>query len=94
VGFSAVMPQHWAGQRSEPSLSPPSPSGAIPVATATASPPLAAPGVRVASHGLTVWPRSSLCQCHRTVIVARLVRPIGIAPAALSRATFGASWRG
>jgi len=50
--------------------------------------------VRVASHGLTVWPHNSLWQCHRTVIVARLVRPIGIAPAALSRATSGASWLG
>jgi hypothetical protein len=40
-----VTPQHWAGQRSEPAPSLPRPSGAMPVATATASPPLEPPGV-------------------------------------------------
>jgi hypothetical protein len=39
-------------QRAEPVAA--QPRGAIPAATATASPPLEAPGVRAASHGLTV----------------------------------------
>src|SRR4029450_3299393 len=32
VGFSALAPQHWAGWRSDPSPSLPSPNGLIPVA--------------------------------------------------------------
>jgi hypothetical protein len=43
VGFSAEMPQHWAGQRSDPRPSFPSPRGVMPVASAAASPPLEAP---------------------------------------------------
>ncbi len=64
----------------------------MPVATATASPPLVPPGVRCGSHGLTVSPNSWLTVC--TPAIARsgmLVRPIGIAPAARSRRTGGAS---
>jgi hypothetical protein len=56
VGFSALTPQHWAGWRSDPSPSLPSPSGLIPVARAAASPALEAPAVRDRSHGLTVGP--------------------------------------
>jgi hypothetical protein len=47
-------------------------------------------GVWSASHGLTVAPYSSLSQCQRTAMVARLLRPTGIAPAARSRSTSGA----
>ena len=91
VGFSDPMPQHWDGHRSNPKPSLPSPSGVMPVARAAASPPLEAPGVRDRSHGLTVAPRSSLSQTQPTPYVGRLVRPIGIAPAAFSRSTTGAS---
>ena len=65
VGFSAAMPQHWAGWRSDPSPSLPSPNGLMPVAIAAASPALEAPGVRVRSHGLIVAPHSSLSVCQR-----------------------------
>ena len=88
------MPQHWAGQRSDPSPSFPSPRGVMPVASAAASPPLEAPGVRERSHGLTVAHQSSLSVCQRTVIVGQLVRPIGIAPAWRIRSTPGASRSG
>jgi hypothetical protein len=91
VGFSTLIPQHWAGQRSEPSPSLPSPNGLIPVASAAASPPLDAPGVRDRSHGFTVAPHSSLSVCQRRVKLGQLVRPIGIAPAARIRSTTGAS---
>ena len=94
VGFSAPMPQHCAGQRSDPSPSLPRPNGVIPVARAAASPPLEAPGVRRRSHGFTVAPHSSQSECQRTAMVARLVRPIGIAPAARTRWTLGASRAG
>ena len=91
VGLSTQMPQHWAGQRRDPSPSLPTPNGVMPVASAAASPPLEAPGVRDLSQGLMVAPHSSLTQCQRTAMVARLVWPIGIAPAARRRSTWGAS---
>src|SRR5512132_127182 len=94
VGFSATMPQHWAGWRSDPRPSLPSPNGLIPVAIAAASPALDAPGVRVRSHGLTVALHSSLSQCQRSAPLGRFVRPIGIAPAAFIRSTIGASRAG
>ena len=94
VGLSTLIPQHWAGQRSEPSPSLPSPKGVMPVASAAASPPLDAPGVRDRSHGFTVAPQSSLSVCQRTVKLGQLVRPIGMAPAARIRSTMGASVRG
>ncbi len=73
VGLRVVTPQHWAGQRRDPSPSLPSPRGDIPVARAAASPPLEAPGVRAASQGLTVGPHNSLSVCQRTVMVGQLV---------------------
>ncbi len=94
VGLSAAMPQHWAGWRSDPRPSLPSPNGLIPVAIAAASPALDAPGVLVRSHGLTVAPHSSLSQCQRIAPVGRFVRPIAIAPAAFIRSTIGASRAG
>ncbi len=91
-GLSAATPQNWAGTRSDPPESLPSPSAAMPVATATASPPLVPPGVRPRSHGLTVSPYSSLRVCMPARIsVGMLACPIGMAPAARSRATGGAS---
>lgn len=53
-GLMAVIPQNWAGIRSEPPRSLPRPSGVIPVARATASPPDEPPGVRAGSHGFRV----------------------------------------
>jgi hypothetical protein len=94
VGFSAVTPQHWAGQRSDPSVSFPRPSGVMPVASAAASPPLDPPGVRDWFHGLTVAPHSSLSVCQPIAKSGRLVQPIGIAPAARIRSTAGASMAG
>jgi len=91
VGFSDAMPQHWDGHRSDPKPSLPSPSGVMPAARAAASPPLEAPRVRDRSHGLTVAPCTSLSQTQPAPYVGRLVRPTGIAPAAFSRSTTGAS---
>jgi hypothetical protein len=91
VGLSTLIPQHWAGWRSDPSPSLPRPSGLMPVARAAASPALEAPAVRDRSQGLIVGPYSSLSVCQRSAKVGRLVRPIGIAPAALRRSTTEAS---
>lgn len=91
-GFSPATPQNCAGTRTDPPESLPSPSAAMPVATATASPPLLPPGVRLLSHGLTVSPNSSLRVCIPAGIrVGMLLCPMGMAPAARSRATGGAS---
>ena len=94
VGLSEQMPLHWAGQRSDPPRSLPRPSGVMPVARAAPSPPLEPPGVRDASHGLRVAPCIALSVCQRRAKSGRLVRPIGIAPAARRCATAGASTAG
>jgi hypothetical protein len=44
-------------------MSVPSATATIPVASATAAPPLLPPGVRVGSYGLRVTPNSGLCVC-------------------------------
>jgi hypothetical protein len=45
VGLIEAIPQQWAGLRSEPPMSLPSPIGDIPEAIAEASPPLEPPAV-------------------------------------------------
>ncbi len=58
-GLSPKSPQQAAGIRIEPPPSPPIAAAAIPVATATALPPLDPPGERVGSQGLRVGPNAS-----------------------------------
>lgn len=54
----------------------------MPVATATPSPPLLPPGVRLRHHGLTVSPNNSLRLCiPARTRVGMLLWPIGMAPA-------------
>jgi uncharacterized membrane protein len=67
------------------------PERGLPTATATASPPLDPPGVRVGSQGLRVAACRLESVCQRSSRSGRLVRAIGIAPAARNRATAGAS---
>ncbi|EWS52603.1 hypothetical protein X551_04608 [Methylibium sp. T29] len=85
------MPQALAGLRSEPPMSLPRPIAAMPVASATASPPLEPPAVRPGFQGLSVAPCRLLSVCTRSARSGRLVRAIGIAPAARMRCTVGAS---
>jgi len=73
VGLSVLTPQHWAGQRSEPSPSAPIPSEVIRVVKAAASPPVEAPGSGYDPRGLIVAPHTSLTQCQRTAKLARFV---------------------
>ena len=91
VGRSAAVPLHCDGKRSEPPRSLPMPSGTMPVASATASPPLEPPGVRPASHGLRVGPASALSVCQRSAKSGMFPRASGIAPAARRCSTAGAS---
>ena len=90
-GLSDAMPQQWAGLRSEPPMSLPRPTGVMPVASAEASPPLDPPAVRSGFHGFRVSPRSELSVWTRRPKSGRLVRPIGMAPAARMRSTMGES---
>ena len=94
VGLIEAMPQQWAGLRSDPPRSLPSPSGDIPLASADASPPLDPPAVTFGFHGLRVRPCSDESVCTRSPRSGRLVRANGIAPAARMRSTTGASTLG
>jgi hypothetical protein len=85
------MPQALAGLRNEPPMSLPSPTGLMPLARAAASPPLEPPAVRPGCHGLRVIPWSELTVWMRSAMSGKLVRPMGIAPAARIRSTAGAS---
>jgi hypothetical protein len=90
-GFRAQIPVHWAGIRTEPAMSLPSPSGDMPVASATASPPDEPPGVSAGFHGFTVAPCNALSVWKRNAKSGRLVRATGMAPAERMRATKTAS---
>src|SRR3954447_25272819 len=56
-GLRPNSPQQALGIRIDPPPSPPIPTGTMPVATATAVPPLDPPGVRLRSQALCVMPR-------------------------------------
>ena len=60
AAFSPTRPQHAAGMRIEPPPSEPVAKVTIPLATATAEPPLEPPHVRSSAHGLCVGPKIRL----------------------------------
>ena len=60
LGRMPTMPQKLAGLRSEPPMSVPCASQAVPVASATAAPPEEPAADRDVSHGLSVAPNTSL----------------------------------
>ena len=60
LGRMPTMPQKLAGLRSEPPMSVPWASHAMPVASATAAPPEEPEADRETSHGLSVAPNTSL----------------------------------
>src|SRR6267154_5607571 len=60
LGRIPTMPQKLAGLRSEPPISEPWASHAMPVASATAAPPEEPAADRDVSHGLRVAPNTSL----------------------------------
>ena len=91
VGLSEAMPQQWAGFRSDPPMSLPSPIGLIPEAIADASPPLDPPAVTLGFHGFRVSPCNEESVWTRRPKSGRFVRANGIAPAARIRSTVGES---
>src|ERR1700684_2240790 len=60
LGLKPTTPQKLAGLRSEPPMSEPCASQAVPVASATAAPPDEPAAERDRSHGLRVAPNTSL----------------------------------
>ena len=94
VAFSPTTPVQDAGQRIEPPPSVPIASGAMPAASAALAPPLEPPGVRSRFQGLRVTPCSGLSVSTLWANSGRLVVPIGIAPAAFTRAVTVASRSG
>ena len=80
--------------RIDPPSSVPTASGPIPVATATAAPPLDPPQVWPSAHGFRVTPNSALSVTPLWAISGVVVLPTRIAPAARRRATTSASSAG
>ena len=91
VTFNDATPHAAAGIRTEPPRSVPTPSGLMPVAIATASPPLDPPGLIAAFHGFIVAPANPLSVCQRNATSGMFVRPTTIAPASRKRSTGGPS---
>ncbi len=89
-GLTPTTPHTAEGIRIEPSPSEPSAIGTTPADTAAAEPPEDPPAVREGSHGLTLVPVAS-SEVPQTASSGARVLPIGIAPAARSRATTGSS---
>ena len=91
VGRSPTTPQHDAGMRTEPPMSSPSATVAMPAATAAALPPLDPPGVMPSRHGLLVAGKRVLVVPIAAASSGRLVFPRTAIPALRARATGTAS---
>ena len=89
-----TTPQKAAGMRSEPPVSEPWASGPMPVASATAAPPLEPPQVRAGFHGFRVGPNTALNVLPPAPNSGVLVLPTTIAPARFRRSTVIASSSG
>ena len=85
VGRKPATPQQNAGWRIDAPKSVPCASAHIPVATATAAPPLEPPQVTASFQGSTVAPNSSLSVYQRHENSGALVRPMMMAPARRKR---------
>ena len=60
LGRRPTMPHSAAGMRTEPPVSEPMPPGAMRAPTATPTPPLEPPGMRVRSYGFRAAPKPAL----------------------------------
>src|SRR6476620_3938354 len=92
--FSPTTPLQAAGIRVEPPPSVAIASGAIPLATATAAPPLEPPLERASLQALRVRPNNGESVRHLVPNYGVVVLPISMPPEARSRATATASWSG
>src|SRR5574342_810255 len=86
-----TTPQKAAGVLSDPPRSDPSQRGLMPVASATAEPPLDPPQVSAGFHGFRVAPKTALKVLPPAPNSGVLVLPTMMAPAAFRRSTMTAS---
>src|SRR5207244_12535748 len=91
VGRRPTTPQHEAGMRIDPPVSPPNATDAIPAATAAPLPPLEPPGVMPSRQGFWVAGKIMFVVPIDAASSGRLVLPRIAIPAALARATGTAS---
>src|SRR2546425_2122597 len=91
VGRSPTTPQHDAGILTDPPMSSPSATVAMPAATAAALPPLDPPGVMPSRHGLLVAGKSVLVVPIDAASSGRFVFPSTAIPALRARVTGTAS---
>jgi hypothetical protein len=82
-----TQPLNAAGTRTEPEVSVPTASGAIPTATATAAPEEDPPGTRPGSSGLTGVPKCRLMPSPENANSLRLVLPTVTTPRSSTRRT-------
>src|SRR3954462_2561490 len=94
VGVTPTTPQNDAGYRTEPPVSDPSDTTAVPCATAAADPPLDPPGTRSGATGLRTGPKAEFSFDDPIANSSQLVFPMITAPASSSRITAVASYGG
>ena len=87
VGLRPTSPHIDAGMRTDPPPSDEVAIGTSPAASAAADPPLEPPGERSRFHGLFVEPKTGLVVAAVQPYAGVFDLPIGMAPAARSRAT-------
>ena len=91
VGRSPTTPQHDAGMRIDPPVSPPNATDAIPAATAAPLPPLDPPGVIPSRHGFWVGGKIVFDVPIDAASSGRFVLPRIAIPSLRARATATAS---
>src|SRR2546429_7391222 len=91
VGRRPTTPQHDAGMRIDPPVSPPNATDAMPAATAAPLPPLDPPGVNPSRHGFCVGGKIAFVVPIEAASSGRFVLPRIAIPADLDRATGTAS---
>ena len=91
AGLKPTTPHRADGRRTEPKVSVPSATGAMPAATAAALPPEEPPGMCAGLCGLRVVWKAGLAEVSPSAPSCMLNMATGIMPAARSRATQAAS---
>src|ERR1041385_8202435 len=81
VGVTPTTPQKDAGWRTEPPVSEPSATTAVPCATTAADPPLEPPGTRSRATGLRTGPKAEFSLDDPIANSSQFVFPIITAPA-------------
>src|SRR3954462_5774714 len=92
VGVTPTTPQNDAGYRTEPPVSDPSDTTAVPCATAAADPPLDPPGTRSGATGLRTGPNAEFSFDDPIANSSQLVFPSSTPPAASILSIAGASY--